>query len=250
VPLKRNWRRLLVILAAVAIAAAVRAGDVWKDKPYTEWTEKDIHKILYDSPWAKTASASTDDERELNADMPRAAGGGESDDDDDEKEGHGKRADEDEGRGHDAGTVFVVRWASSRVVRQATVRAAVIEGRVSAAAAEKILAQPAEDISIVVAGADMAAFAGMSDAALASGAELKLKSAKQKRAAVRAEIHRSPDGAKITAVVFHFSRTTPSGEPAVPASEKGVRFVCRANKKVIEGEFEPHKMADKQGMDI
>ena len=29
------------------------AGDPWKEKPYTEWTEKDCMKILQKSPWGK-----------------------------------------------------------------------------------------------------------------------------------------------------------------------------------------------------
>lgn len=40
---------LLVLLGS----SVVWAGDPWKDKPWTDWTEKEAKKILEKSPWAK-----------------------------------------------------------------------------------------------------------------------------------------------------------------------------------------------------
>ena len=40
---------LLVLLGS----SVVWAGDPWKEKPYTEWTEKECRKLLQNSPWAK-----------------------------------------------------------------------------------------------------------------------------------------------------------------------------------------------------
>jgi len=40
---------LLVLLSS----SVVWAGDPWKEKPYTEWTAKDVDKVLQNSPWAK-----------------------------------------------------------------------------------------------------------------------------------------------------------------------------------------------------
>lgn len=31
----------------------VWAGDFWEDKQFTEWTEKDVEKMMTNSPWAK-----------------------------------------------------------------------------------------------------------------------------------------------------------------------------------------------------
>lgn len=44
-------RILLIIIFAVA--AVLWAGEPWKDKPWTEWTEKDVKKLLEKSPWAQ-----------------------------------------------------------------------------------------------------------------------------------------------------------------------------------------------------
>ncbi len=40
---------LLVLLGS----SVAWAGDPWKEKPYTEWTEKEVQKVLKKSPWAK-----------------------------------------------------------------------------------------------------------------------------------------------------------------------------------------------------
>jgi len=40
---------LLVLLGS----GVLWAGDPWKEKPYTEWTKKEVGKVLVKSPWAK-----------------------------------------------------------------------------------------------------------------------------------------------------------------------------------------------------
>ena len=40
---------LLVLLGS----SVVWAGDPWKEKPYTEWTKKEVKKLLDDSPWMR-----------------------------------------------------------------------------------------------------------------------------------------------------------------------------------------------------
>jgi len=43
------WTILLVLLGVTLLWA----GDPWKERPYTEWTEKECRNLLQDSPWAK-----------------------------------------------------------------------------------------------------------------------------------------------------------------------------------------------------
>jgi hypothetical protein len=50
-------RRISLIVATWALATAViAAADVWEEKPYTQWSDKDLQKVLTDSPWAGKAS--------------------------------------------------------------------------------------------------------------------------------------------------------------------------------------------------
>ncbi|HEY3441548.1 MAG TPA: hypothetical protein VGK29_12375 [Paludibaculum sp.] len=48
-------RSLLLALGAAAVPLPVFAADPWA-KEFSEWTEKDVLKIMQDSPWAKNAS--------------------------------------------------------------------------------------------------------------------------------------------------------------------------------------------------
>lgn len=51
---RSNLTRLVHLLLVGAIFATfVVAGDPWKEKPYTEWTAKDVKKVLEKSPWSK-----------------------------------------------------------------------------------------------------------------------------------------------------------------------------------------------------
>lgn len=53
---KLSLRFLTLFLFTAGIA--LWAADVWVAKPYTDWTEKDLTKIMDDSPWAKKVSVS------------------------------------------------------------------------------------------------------------------------------------------------------------------------------------------------
>lgn len=51
-------RYALVLFIALAVtAAALCAADFWQKKKYTEWTQKDVEKMMTDSPWSKTFTA-------------------------------------------------------------------------------------------------------------------------------------------------------------------------------------------------
>ncbi|MBM3803047.1 MAG: hypothetical protein FJW26_12160 [Acidimicrobiia bacterium] len=46
-------KRVAQILIALAIgSSSLAGGDVWEEKEFTQWSEKDVRKILTSSPWA------------------------------------------------------------------------------------------------------------------------------------------------------------------------------------------------------
>ena len=46
-------RKLLIILGVgLFVSGALWAADFWTAKPYTEWSTKDIQKMMSNSPWA------------------------------------------------------------------------------------------------------------------------------------------------------------------------------------------------------
>ena len=45
-----------VVAAWAAMVLVASAADVWETKPFTEWSDKEVEKLLIDSPWAGKAS--------------------------------------------------------------------------------------------------------------------------------------------------------------------------------------------------
>ena len=48
---KRSIASLVLIL--LMAAGAGKGGKFWEEKPFTEWTEKEVRKLLFGSPWVK-----------------------------------------------------------------------------------------------------------------------------------------------------------------------------------------------------
>ncbi len=159
-------KRLLALTAILLLATDLSAGDPWKDKSYKQWDEKDVRKVLLDSPWAKEVRVSANWRGPggglAPSTSPTDTGGG----------GYGEsgsggmakapqsggRASEAEQGGASLQASFIVRWVSSRAIRQAMARAAVLRGA-SEADAEQILAQEPREYILVVLGSDMTPFA-------------------------------------------------------------------------------------------
>lgn len=64
------------IVIPVIGAVTVWAAEVWNAKDYTQWTSDEIHKVLTDSPWAKSASVSFESQGLRGGGMGRRGGGG------------------------------------------------------------------------------------------------------------------------------------------------------------------------------
>lgn len=52
--LASNMKKVIPLLFVFALA--LWAADFWKSKPYTDWSQKEVQKIITDSPWAKKIS--------------------------------------------------------------------------------------------------------------------------------------------------------------------------------------------------
>ncbi len=46
-------RAVRSVIISLLGATLLWAGDPWKEKPYTEWTKKDVNKVLLKSPWVR-----------------------------------------------------------------------------------------------------------------------------------------------------------------------------------------------------
>jgi len=241
-----------LVPALVLTAALTRAGgDPWKSKPYQQWDNKDIQKIVNDSPWAKVVRVDvswtvpgTDDgagARPMGGVRPTMGG---------QMGGNAQPSTVSAPAPQNPQATFLVRWASSRTMREAASRRAVLAGQMKEEDANKELAHPVEVYQLLVTGADMQPFVGVDDGELKRGALLTTKKTKQRIIPSSVAIERTPNGPGIQAIVFSFPKKTPTGEATIAADEKGADFTCVAGAVRIQATFDIPKMDDPQGRDL
>ena len=145
---------------------------------------------------------------------------------------------------------FLVRWTSSRTVREAVLRNLILAGQMKEDAAAQQLAQPVESYEIVVAGPDMKPFQSADEKILEHGAYLMDRKTKQKIAPSSVKIQNSEDGKKIVSVAFIFPKKSDSGVSTISADVKVVDFLCVVTNVKIETSFDISKMQDTLGRDL
>lgn len=241
------FRGMGVLIACLALAVAAWAGDPWKEKSYKEWDEKEAHKILNDSPWARVAMVPAMWQSGGGDPAGRGGGGGGA-------PGEGgmnnpQAAPSTERGGTTTPTaVYVVRWASARTAREALARLAVLRGTPEAEA-DKVLHLPVTEHVFLLYGTDMVPFAKGDEKSLTEMTYIRPKKSKVKISPVRVEIKKAPDGKRISALLFYFSMKSAEGEPVIAPDEKGVEFECRTAAVTVRQTFEPQKMVSKAGPD-
>jgi|ERR1700728_30229 len=260
-------KAILVGFALIVLAAVVFAGnnDPWKAKPYQQWDDKDVRKILGDSPWARIIQvdatwtnlkeiATADSSQPASGSTAAPAAGG--------KMGSSPTAAANPTVGATPGTPppdpgdpkpqvpFAVRWVSSRTLQRAAARSAELAGQIKPEDAEKQLANPPDVYEIALTGPDMRPFQSADEDTLIKSADLIDKKSKQKISPSKVQINRAADGKKVQAIAFIFPKKAGNGEPAIPEDEKSVDFVCNVNGAKIHLTFDVTKMQDNQGRDL
>ena len=128
------------------------AADSWRKKPYTAWDDKDIQKILNDSPWAREVNVIISGRgEEARSSSPVAGVGGGSGRG---SEGMGGRGNTGMGGAGSAAPTFslVVRLVSALPVRQAMMRARYGDKVGSSPEAAKVLSTPDNYYVVALAG--------------------------------------------------------------------------------------------------
>ena len=232
-------KAILIGSVMIVLAAVVFAGnDPWKAKPYQQWDEKDVRKILGDSPWSKViqVDATWKNRKDLSADdsiqppattTPAPAGKmgqlGQSPPASANPGGTPAGGAIDPGNSA-AQATFAVRWVSSRTLQRAVARNAELAGQLKPEDAEKQLASSPDVYEVAVTGPDMRPFQSADEDTLKLGAALIDKKSKQRISPSKVEISRAADGKKVQALAFIFPKKAGNGEPAIPEDEKSVEI--------------------------
>jgi hypothetical protein len=247
------------ILAAVCWAA----GDPWKEKPYAQWDDKDIQRVLSSSPWSRSvtvvaawqpANYDTPAESPRPSTQQSSSSGGGGGMGGAGKGGPGGGAAPSSAAASTA-TIpqaeFAVYWMSSRTMREALGRRQVLHAGKDAADVETYVNQPMSEYEIVVQGRDMAPFVNNDEKFFQSNAYLEIKKTKDKVPPSHVTFeHASNAGNAVSAALFFFPKKTPAGENVIAPDEKSAQFTVSLGKSTLRADFDPRKMEDQKGPDL
>lgn len=249
-----------VSVAVLLMAVLAWASDPWKTKPYQQWDQKDVNKVLNESPWVKTISVTASwAPQQMSMGVP---GSGQTNTPQQQGGMAGGQPGMGGGQPGMSGgmpggmgqavqtrreTRFEARWLSAKTMRKALARLELLDGKTTQPDAERFVAQTPPEYEVVVFGPDMTPFTKLDEAAITKGAHLEMKKSKEKIAATKVKLERK--GNRLMAVAFYFPKTE-NGKPTVVPDEKGIDLVCKLNRTTLKFHFDPRKMTDKQGRDL
>ncbi|HXW17351.1 MAG TPA: hypothetical protein VEJ39_03565 [Candidatus Acidoferrales bacterium] len=249
-------RKKFLTGAALLIAATLAwaASDPWKSKPFSQWTDKDVADILQNSPWARPSVQAQgawhpDGMTQASGSTSMPGGAGDT-----------SKASASAAPGTASGTEkneaaaaetqsYSVYWWSSRTIRAASYRRAVLKGSMTQADAEKDLAAVPDDYMVLLQSQNMKYFQTRGEDSFTKDAWLQMKKSKDKVFPTKVGFLKGPDGS-VNGVVFYFPKKSANGEPTVAADEKEIDFYFKIGGSKVLTAFDPRKMTDSQGQDL
>jgi len=241
-----------ICLATLSLfTAAARANDPWKDKDPQEWDQKDVQKILTDSPWSKQFQFGMAPDSSLASSTTAVGSSAHPDVGMQDPLRGGNPAAPGSGNlpaGTGPLTKFTVSWRSSRTIREALLREKELSGSLPDQA-RKDLAVKYEAYQISVSGANLRAFGREGVESLKAHSYLMPKNTKEKISPIKVVIQTSQSGNPV-AVLFDFPQKTATGEPTIAPAEKSVEFAAKVANLPLKVTFDISKMSTKQGPDF
>lgn len=226
-----------LLLATLGIGAALGAGDVWKKKPYTQWSEAEALGVMADSPWAKSVPLLT--AMSLNDNpggAPRGAEGVEV------KDLPQRPSDSRAKSAAAEPPVFFVRWASAVTFRQAVIRVQQLRGNVSPEQAAEFLNRKPDNYELMVTGPALKVFLGKDEQWLRDNFHLKLKPANAVIHPAAIQFLRAPGTENLQAVTLLFPRLNKDGASTFPSGTEKADLGCRTEQGDLSATFDLRKM--------
>jgi len=261
-----------LFLGIFVLAAAAPAGDSWRLKPYTEWNQGDVRRVLEDSPWAHRMSLIVAREEEeappvdtpaarrtaMESSPPPRTGNGPYQrtprtTDDGPALNSSRAADFAPPTQTGVGGISVVRWASARTVREAMARSGELRGALTEKQARDLSGFETGDyyifyvdLRVLLTDVNRVPQDGVLTAAMVQNSALVVRATGERispltvRAAPLPEFDDRKELALAAFYVF-FPRHR-HGKRALRGDESLVRFECPLTPVAIHAEFDLHKM--------
>jgi hypothetical protein len=240
--------RFFVLIAMLALGtAALLAADFWKTKKFTEWSSKEVDKMLADSPWARRTALQMEGGRGGGtpggggrrrgggmAFLPQDEGGG---GDMGGGGGLGGGGGMGGGRGESGPPLIevVVRWQTALPVKQAFARLQYKDEAGSSPEAAKLLNREENYYVVAIVGVPEGA-AGIKPEDMKAGAQLLINKLSPIQAA-DVIVNKQATSASFYLV---FPRTQ-SGAHVITLGDKDVEVVLKAKPITVKRKF---KLAD------
>lgn len=211
-------------LFLLAVGLATGAGDAWNDKKPEDWTAKEAKKVLENSPWAQNTSSPAT--WVLMDTIYRRVPQGAPSVTDDIPNGH-----------------FVVRWASSRAIRLATARQAILQGKAVPEAME-MADERRDEYEVVVVWDRLLRHPPVDERTAARSATLRARSSAVEIQATRVAFRVGAGmSTKLDEAAFFFPKTAgPDEEPWLNNAETAIDFYWQIGPGAIRARFQPEKM--------
>lgn len=220
------------------------AGDkAWKAKPYQQWNEKEIEAILTDSPWVRVTPIQRSwlpvAEKDLPG-TPQVNGGVRQM----PNASTATTTPERVGEGTWGELNVQIFWQSSRVMRAATAREAVLHGQ--NVDVDKYASEPQAEYQIILRMEDMTPFQQNDEKFFQNNAFLQMKKGKDKISPSHVVYEKNSKGL-VADAIFFFPKANSSGAPTISSDESEVQFSCKIADTTVRVGFRPREMVDQSG---
>jgi hypothetical protein len=241
----------LLILAICACAISLFAADFWQSKPYTEWSDKEVQKLLSNSPWSKEVVVSMGGAGGGSGKGSRKGGGGGGGGDagfdgpamGTGGQGAGGRGVTEVGGGTPSGGTptmnLVVSWRTALPLREAIAKQKHPDDAATSPEAKKLIEEPQKWYIITVTGLPARMGRG--------GPEMKEMLLKNTSLSVKGKEPIVPTDLQSsgTTAVFLFPKTV-----AIDMDDKEVEFSTKLGQTIVKTKFKLKDMVFNGKLDL
>ena len=227
------------LLLILTLSVCVWAADSWQSKPFTEWSDKEIQKVLNSSPWSKEVSVPAGSGGGGGGRGRRGGGGGDTGDAPMSAGGTGAGGSRGGGGGDmstpggnlNSSINVIVSWRTALPCRQAIARQKYGADAATSADAKKMIEEPQKFYAIVVGGLPGRMLRGSSDEMKAGLLKNTMLEVKGKDPIQASDLQTAANGQQ-GMIVFLFPKTNP-----IDADDKEVEFVSRIGPMTVKQKF-------------
>jgi hypothetical protein len=229
-----------------ALAFSVFASDAWKTKPYEKWTAQEVEKILTDSPWAKAILLPNypylnGDSRETDKEIKIGKANDPVEDPLAVPSAH-TRIFKPEG-------TFILRWNSSRTLRRALYRDAVLHG-LPADFAQHYMIDTPDHLQLVLIAVGQTTLPPVEESTLLKATFIQLQPSGEKIYTNHVRVRDSVDAAGDEAYVFDFPVNLGKSSPPLLQNATLVEFFTQVGVRKFNAKFHPAEMVNREGADF